>query len=146
MKMGEIKSILEGAHPNTPNWLQYAVLDIEIPENANVIGIGQSRACGGRRLYLHRFHGIPTLEQSQEFAETRKKIKGIDIDKNLVWIFRMPRSITTRDGRIYVLSLFYEPRWEYYFPLIPTIKQDCEDIFKGRTTDEKLNALCKRAF
>ena len=140
-------AILEGCYEE-PSRVHYNPIKIFIPENASVLRIKDSY-----NLFLYgKFDGfkysgskiISTCRNSQGWLlrdETNKSNPG--------WIshvFEMPRSITTSDGRIYIKDIFYAPKWEWYFSIVPMILNDCSDFFSGRKNRDELTVLVRRAF
>ncbi|MFH1711052.1 MAG: hypothetical protein ABH840_01955 [Nanoarchaeota archaeon] len=142
----KINSVLEGCDHDSPSKIHYAPIEIFIPENALVLRVREVK------LFLYgRFNNFEYSES--KILKPLGKSKGWNLrDENasnpgwLGWVFEMPRSITTHDGRLYLNEVFYEPKWEYYFPLVPTILQDCSDFFSGRKSRDELAAIVRRAF
>ena len=140
-------AVLEGCN-DSPSKIQYFPIEIFIPENASVLRIKTNT-----KLFLYgkfdefEYSGSKILKPSRNSLgwllrdETNKNNPG--------WIgqvFTMPRSITTRDGRIYLKDVFYTPKWGWYFPIVPMILNDCSDFFSGRTSKDELANLSRRAF
>jgi len=146
----KINAILEGADHDTPRSITYSPLNISsVSKNASVIIIGKTR--------LPMYGRLSNPNNPKSFEEVRitdySKIKGIELEdkssKNshwLSWVFEMPRSLVTRDGRFYMNEIFLEPRWEYYFPLVPRIIKDSHNFFSNRINEEELTQIQRRAF
>lgn len=143
----KITAILEGCNHDSPSRIQYCPISIAIPENASVL-----RVRTHPRLFLYgnfrdfEYSRGKILKPSRESRGWLLREETGSNPEWAGWIFEMPRSITTQDGRIYVNEIFYSSGWEYYFPLIPAILRDCSDFFNGRKSADDLSNLARRAF
>lgn len=140
MSYKDLTCVLEGAEPDTPRKLQYYELEMSIPENATVLSIA------GMKLLLHGKAENLDPSKLTRFNKPKDSIEGWKLDSKLSYVFSMPRSITTRDGRFYLLNTLYEKNWGYYFPVISTVIKDAKDILEGRLTSDELNELNKGIF
>ncbi|MBU3912473.1 MAG: hypothetical protein KKB21_00260 [Nanoarchaeota archaeon] len=146
MEKNQVHAILEGADHDTPSRIAYCAVDIQIPANASVLRIRNSGL-----FLLGRF---PDFKYSNSGTfKPNKSIRGLpllDSSENnpdwVDWVFEMPRSLTTRDGRFYLSEIFYKPKWEYYFPVIPVILKDCQKFFQGALSIDDLCKIQRRAF
>ena len=148
MEEEKVNAILEGCDHDSPSRIHYNPINIFIPENASVLRIKDS--C--KLLLYGKFDGFE-YSGSKILKPSINSLGWLlrdETNKNnpewLGWVFEMPRSITTRDGRIYLAEIFYKPKWEYYFPIVPMILNDCSDFFSGRKNRDELTNLSRRAF
>jgi hypothetical protein len=151
MSQRMLNAILEGCNHDNPHLLQYCDLSLEIPMNSQVVHSRQGSQIN--RFYLSsdsfRFSLTDELIQMGRLR-SKQKIIGIELNRkepNLHWIYEQMRSITTKDGRIYVSSLFFDDKWTWYLEkCCSRVLSNCKDVFSGETTLDELNLKSERSF
>lgn len=149
MLKNKFQAVLEGAHPDTPHLIEYCPFNIPLSENATVLLVTSARLVLYGRLTTPR-----DVNTFQMVIRPDDSIRGIKIfdpstpsNRDWInWIFEMPRSISTIDGRFYLSDIFFKPNWTYYFPLIKPILQDCNDFYSKRISENQLRSLERRTF
>lgn len=147
-----IKTIVEGAFHESPERITYQGFSWSIPANARLLkidnhhkyllyGIGQNTA--GFEVVRNHYHDGKPFE-----LEEIGRIKGgwpiQSLEQGIRFIFDSCRSFITRDGRIYVSATYFHQDWDWYLRAIPTILQDCMQVFNSETDVVSLNAKNKR--
>ncbi len=139
MPIKNINTIVEGCMPDTPERLMYCGVQEQIPENASVLRIKERTKY--LLYYKTNFNRDCAIVNNPFFDsyEDRKKIEGgfplENLNKNVDWIFDAQRSFTTRDGRIYVESIFFLKDWRWYLEAVPTILKECKEMFRGEKSE-----------
>jgi hypothetical protein len=113
-----------GLNPN------YFGLKLSIPKNVSIVAVPQYKFL----LYVRDFD----LSNKLEIPSLGKGFSIEETVGNLVWFFECPRSLITKDGRIYIREdAFTNSRKDYLEGLVPKILKDCKKIFeKGLTPEE----------
>ena len=134
-----INTIIEGCFPDTPEFLMYHDLELEIPTNAEIV-------LSDHKLNPYRyspenpddFTVINDPFFRRDVANPSKKIKGgwpiLEHEPNFRCIFDAQRSLTTRDGRVYVSATYFEENWRWYLEVISKIIEECGQVFRGEKT------------
>jgi len=146
MEEEKANAVLEGCHLEEPSRINYEPVEIFIPENAQVLRINNYR------LFLYGNFDKFEYSSNKVLIPSRKSLGWQLTDKNTenpFWIdlvFGSSRSITNSNGKVYISEAYYEPRWEWYFSLVPMILSDCHEFFSGKKTRDELTAIVRRAF
>ncbi len=119
----KVDLLLEGCMPDTVMGLQYIELDLEIPKNAKILKIGSQQ--------------FPLYAKTRDFdsIELERSLgsKGgfpLEVFEPMInWGFDNPRSLITRDGRIYLSSAYFKEGFTWYQKFIPTILKDCKERY-----------------
>jgi hypothetical protein len=149
MPSKEIHSIVEGCMPDTPMQLMYAGIEFQIPKNANVLFWSHDIHPKKYLLYgkAKNFTDFEIINnpyfQFEKGLDVNNLIKGgVPIryyEPNFNWIFDAQRSLTTKDGRIYIQGLYFESRWRWYLERVPKILRESEEIFKKNKLERKFS-------
>ena len=139
--MEKINTIVEGCFPDTPGKLAYAGLEMQIPENAHVLKSDK------RTFLLYGDSNNRDLRViNNPFFETYGQVKvvrgGFPLERlhpNFSWIFDAQRSLTTRDGRIYIETVYFHKDWRWYLEAVPKILEVCGKLFSGELTEADVN-------
>ncbi|MEK6830756.1 MAG: hypothetical protein AABX77_01900 [Nanoarchaeota archaeon] len=144
MPVKQINTIVEGCYPDTPRSLTYCRTELQIPENVRVLDAEDS---WNRKYILYAtttdFDNI-NIENCQSFKdydskkEFNKSIKGYPLkrlESKIHLIFGAQRSLTTRDGRIYIDSHYFHKDWTWYLDAVLTILKECKEIFRGKNPE-----------
>lgn len=149
MKTSEtINTIVGGMMPDTPRSLLYAGFEFQIPENSQILKIKDKTKF---LLYCRTDFIDISIINNPHFHKyyMREKIQGgfplETLCQNIDWVFDSQRSFTTRDGRLYVESIYFHTDWRWYLNAVPLIIEDCKKIFKEKCKEE-LNKNPKRAW
>ncbi len=145
MSHRKINSIIEGCMPDTPRQLMYTGIELDIPKNANVL-FWSHEVHPLRYLLYGKTKNFTDLEiinnpffQFKLGLDVNKLIKGglplRDYDPKFRQTFDTQRSITTRDGRIYIKALHFQDRWRRYLDAVQTILKESGEIFRGEKTE-----------
>ncbi len=159
-KREPIESVIEGCFPNTPNRLMYAGIPLQIPQNVQVIL--SDHEIHPRKYYLHAINPNftdnpqditlihnPTYPDNSTHEFNNKNRTGWPIVQHepmFRWIFDAQRSLTTRDGRIFIDTTYFEESWRWYLSVVPTILKECGQIFRGEKSETQFNEAPSRAF
>lgn len=145
----KFQAVLEGADHDSPSIIQYCPLEISVPENATVLIVRNTKLLlYGRLATLGNAHSF-TLVKHQDNSVRGLPLLDESTPNNmdwLGWVFEMPRSINTIDGRFYLNEVFFRPDWTYYFPLVEHILDDCNNFYSKRISEEKLRSIQRSAF
>ena len=136
-----INSIVEGCMPDTPGKLMYCGIEMIIPENVQIL-LSEHEIHPNRYL-LHAktkdFSEIKILQNPHfkcnlNFQNPNKFFSGgwplRSFEPNFRWIFDAQRSLTTRDGRVYIQATFFEEDWRWYLNAVPIILKECGEMFR----------------
>ncbi len=149
MLENKFQAVLEGADHDTPSRIQYCPFNIYIPKNATVLLIRKTR------LFLYGRLTIPgDINSFTEVNLPADSVRGIPLSDEstphnpswIDWVFEMPRSVNTNDGRFYLNKVFFDPQWHYYFPLVKPILRDCNDFYSSKISEDDLRATKRMAF
>lgn len=142
-----IHTIVEGCMPDTPGKLMYCGIGAEIPENARIV-LSDHELHPNRYLLYARTDNSSGLEMvpSPNFdfnlneQDPNKLFSGgwpiRKFVSNFRWIFDAQRSLTTRDGRIFIEATYFHQSWTWYLRAVPKILEECGAIFRGEKTEE----------
>jgi hypothetical protein len=133
MKKKDISGVIEGCNEED-NSLGYLGFDSFIPENAKSLYLGYNEllALAGEGFQLFPYH----LINPNPGKGWHLNIPNVP----LVFVFTCPRSVITRDGRIYVNALALTEDKRYYLDAyMPLIIEDCTRIFNDGIEPEKLS-------
>jgi len=135
----KLNTIIEGCMPDTPRSLLYAGIELQIPENLQIVfcenGVHEDRYL----LYARSsdFVDFEVINNPfyESYKESKQALKGgwpiKRIEPNFNWIFDAQRSITTKDGRIYIDAMYFAKSWRWYLDAVPTILRECGEVFSG---------------
>lgn len=142
-----INTIIEGCMPDTPEKLMYCGIELVIPDNASIILSDHDLHPNRFLLYaksenFFEFEILqnPCFKWSRDSPDPNKLISGgwpiKNFESNFRGIFDAQRSLTTRDGRVYVQAIYFEERWRWYLEAVPAILKECREIFSGEKTED----------
>ena len=139
----EINTIIEGCFPDTPRKLMYSGIEIKIPKNARLL-LSEHKIHPNRYLLYAKTKDFLDFEilQNPRFRTNfpSRDIKGgwplKRFEPNFRWIFDAQRSLTPREGRIYIDAFYFQEQWEWYLSAVQTILKQCGQIFRGEKTEE----------
>lgn len=153
-----INTIVEGGmFENTPKRLMYCGIELIIPENVQIL-LSDHKIHPERYLLYAKTNGVsefeilrnPYFECNRNYQDPNKFFSGgwplKRFEPNFNWIFNARRSLTTRDGRIYIAAIYFEKKERSYLKAVPTILKDCREIFGGEKTEEYFNNNPHRTF
>ncbi len=141
-----VQAVLEGAHPDTPSILQYVSIEVPVPE-CPVILLGRTRlALYGNIDFssqkLNPSFGIRSSEKGETWSDRSRP----DDENWLMWMMEMPRSITTRTGKMYLNECHFTTGFKYYLNCVPQIIQDCSNFYLGNISTDQLEEIRRKAF
>lgn len=138
-----IETIIEGCYPDTPMSIMCVGIEELIPKNVNLL-LSDHEIHPHRYLLYARTEDFSTYEINQNpyiermvhgrYLNPHKLFTGgwplNDNINNFRWIFDAQRSLTTRDGRIYINSVHFQDGWRFYLDKVPLLLKDCKSIFE----------------
>jgi len=142
-----IESIVEGCMPDTPSRLMYCGIELLIPKNAKIL-LSNHEIHPNRYLLYAETEDFESFQVVQtpyflgnlNLTDPSKLISGgwplIQFEPNFREIFDAQRSITTRDGRIFIKALYFHESWRSYLKAVPIILKECGMIFRGEATEQ----------
>ena len=138
-----IDTVVEGAYPDTPQTIDVIGIELQVPENVKVLRVGD------REKYI--LHGTTQdfirfdVKQSPIFVGTRwsyngrQKIPGgwnlKEHFPNIIWIYDGLRSVSTRDGRLYIEALYVHEDWRWSLDRVPEILDKAKKIFDAQNNE-----------
>ena len=139
-----IETIIEGCMPDTPGRLMYAGIDTQIPENAKILFWDHDYHPMRYLLYAQADEDFMDFEVLDDYGFLESEIGFLESNRffrggfplrkyepNFSWIFDAQRSLTTRDGRIYVEAGYFTKDWRWYLNAVSRILSECGEIFRG---------------
>jgi len=142
-----INAIVEGCMPDTPKKLMYCGIEMVIPENVQIL-LSDHDVHPNRYLLYAKTEDFSEFKISQNpyfdcnlnFKNPNKLYTGgwplRSFEPNFRWIFDAQRSLTTRDGRIFIETTYFHKDWRWYLDAVPTILKECREMFKGERTED----------
>lgn len=155
--MGNVESIVEGCMPDTPSRVMYCSIELTIPKNVTMLFKEHPVHPIRYLLYaktpdfeeLQVVHN-PYFKGNLNKTNPNKLLKGgwpiLKFDPKFDLTFDAQRSLTTRDGRIFVNSLYFHESWRWYLDVVPTILRECGMIFRGEATEGDFEKHPSRTF
>jgi hypothetical protein len=144
--MTEIESIIEGCMHDTPSRLMYAGIEMSIPENVQMLL--SEHEIHPNRYILHAetedfetFQIVhnPYFQGNLNHIDPSKMFEGgwplLRFAPNLRWMFSEKRSLTTKDGRLFIELTYFQTGFRRYLESVPTILRECGMIFKGKARE-----------
>lgn len=152
-----INAIVEGCMPDTPKKLMYCGIEMVIPENSQILLSDHDIHSNRYLLYAktEKFSEFeilhnPYFDCNLNFQDSNKSFSGgwplRSFEPNFRWIFDAQRSLTTREGRIYIKSTYFHKDWRWYLDAVPTILKECGEMFRGERSEDYFYNHSSRAF
>ena len=119
----KVDTLLEGCMPDQVASLQYTELELDIPKNVKIVKVGDTE------FLLYAKTGDFRSFQREDSSNPKSKGWPLEaFEPMITWAFDNPRSLITRDGRIYLSPVYLKEGFDWYQNFIPSILRDC----KGR--------------
>ncbi len=120
----KVDTLLEGCMPDQVASLQYIELELDIPKNVKLVKIGNIEF-----LLYAKTKDFRSL-QREDSTTARSNGWPLEVFEPMItWAFDNPRSLITRDGRIYLAKRYLKEGFDWYLNFMPLLLKDCKEKY-----------------
>ncbi len=132
----KLNTVVEGTYPDIPQVINVCGIELQIPINARVLRIRERERYilyGTTQDFLDlRIVQSPIFVGVKGYDDGKKIPGGWDLREhceNIGWVHDNQRSLLTRDGRLYVETIYFHEDWRWYLDRVPEILHKAKKIF-----------------